>query len=394
MICSEFEGMQIPMLGFGTMRLPVVDPKEPAGIDEEKTEELIDYALSHGIKYFDTAYFYHGEQSERVVGRILKKYPRENYYLATKFPGYQIAKRFYPAETFEKQLRKCGVEFFDFYLLHNVYEKSLKNYTDPRWKIIDYLVEEKKRGRVRYLGFSTHGNVEMIEKFCDDYAGVFDFCQIQLNYLDWTLQNAKAKYELLTQRKIPIWVMEPIRGGRLACMDGTTEARMKKLRPNESVASWAMRWLQGLPNVKVVLSGMTYLEDIKDNLKSFKERKTLTEKEIGLLYEIAAEMNNSISCTACGYCCNVCPMELDIPGLLRLYRDFKMEASLPLGMRMDLVPENKRPSACIGCGRCGDTCPQKIDVTKHMKEFAAVWQQAPNWTQICLDRERAAARCD
>lgn len=203
MIYTDFHGEKLSLLGFGTMRLPLVPGGGPADIDEKTTADMVRYAMDHGVNYFDTAYPYHGGMSERVIGRVLKDYDRQSFYLATKYPGHQISDSYDPAAIFEEQLQKCGVEYFDFYLLHNVYEKSIETYTDPRWGIIDYFLEQKKNGRIRHLGFSSHGGVELLESFLSRYGKDMEFCQIQLNYLDWTMQDAKAKCELLRRYSIP-----------------------------------------------------------------------------------------------------------------------------------------------------------------------------------------------
>ena len=190
MIIKSFKDKKLSLLGFGTMRLPM---NEDGSIDEVQTREMVDYAIRHGVNYFDTAYPYHGGQSEIVIGKILKDYPREKFYLANKFPGHQIAESYDPKAIFEEQLEKCGVEYFDFYLLHNVYENSIETYMDPKWGILDYFKEQKRLGRIKHLGFSTHGSLETIKKFLDYCGDDMEFCQIQLNYLDWTLQNGKEK---------------------------------------------------------------------------------------------------------------------------------------------------------------------------------------------------------
>lgn len=327
--------------------------------------------------------------SERIIGRILKEYPRDSWFLATKYPGHQISSSYDPAAVFEEQLQKCQVEYFDFYLLHNVYENSIRTYCDPRWGIIDYFVRQKKEGRIRHLGFSSHGTVENLREFLDGYGDQMEFCQIQLNYLDWSLQDARAKYELLTQRGIPVWVMEPVRGGRLAGLSEEDEAKLKAARPEESVAAWAFRWLQGLPNVRMILSGMSNMEQMQDNVKTFEERKPLTQQETELLYEIAEGMKNSVPCTGCRYCCDGCPMGLDIPGLLAACNEVRFSPNVNVAMRMEAVPEEKQPSACIGCGKCARVCPQNIDIPAVLQEFSETLKTLPSWAEICRQREEA-----
>lgn len=388
MIYRDFQNQKLSLLGFGTMRLPLC----PDGsIDESKVREMTRYAMDHGVNYFDTAYPYHNGDSERVIGRVLKDYPRDSYNLATKYPGHQILSDGYnPSEIFEEQLRKCGVEYFDFYLLHNVYEKSMETYLDPRWGIIDYFKEQKRLGRIRHLGFSCHAQTEGLEQFLNLCGEDMEFCQIQLNYLDWTLQDAKGKYELLTKHHIPVWVMEPVRGGKLAALEAAEEEKLKELRPEESVAAWGFRFLQGLPNVTMVLSGMSNMEQMVDNVKTFSEEKPLTGEENALLLEIAEGMKDSVPCTACRYCCDGCPQGLDIPGMIRTYNELRVAPALNVVMRIEFLPEDKKPSACIGCGKCERICPQGIHIPEVMKDLSKRIEALPSWAETCRQREAAA----
>ena len=388
MMTNDFQGKQLSRLGFGTMRLPT---NADGRIDEAQVAEMTAYAIAHGVNYFDTAYPYHGGESERVIGRVLSKYPRNSYYLATKYPGHQISSTGYnPAEIFEEQLKKCGVEYFDFYLLHNVYEKSMEVYLDPQWGIVDYFKEQKRLGRIKHLGFSCHAETKGLKEFLDARGEDMEFCQIQLNYLDWTLQDAKSKYDLLTERGIPVWVMEPVRGGRLAKLSEPEEAKLKALRPEDSIASWGFRFLQGLPNVKMVLSGMSNMAQMKDNVKTFSEEKPLSVVETKLLLDIAEGMKDSIPCTACRYCCDGCPAGLDIPGLISTYNEIRFSPAVNVAMRIEFMPEDKKPTACIGCGQCTQMCPQNIDVPGALKDFAEKLSKLPRWAEICRQREAAA----
>ena len=386
MIISKFQDKELSLLGFGTMRLPLM---EDGTVDEGKVKEMVAYAMEHGVNYFDTAWPYHGGESEKVIGRVLAEYDRNSFYLATKYPGHQISKSYDPAAIFEEQLKKCGVDYFDFYLLHNVYENSIATYLDPQWGIIDYFKKQKKLGRIKHLGFSCHANMPGMVEFLDACGEDMEFCQIQLNYLDWTLQEAKEKYELLTERNIPVWVMEPVRGGRLANLSEEEEAKLKAVRPDESTAAWCFRFLQELPNVKMVLSGMSNMEQVMDNVKTFSERKPLSTEEWDLLQEIAEGMKDSIPCTSCRYCCDGCPKGLDIPALLADYNEARFQPTINIGMRIESLTEEKRPSACIGCGKCTQICPQKIDIPKAMKDFADTLEKLPSWAAICRQREEA-----
>lgn len=389
MIYRDFQGLKLSGLGFGAMRLPVL---ADGSVNEHLTTEMVRYAMEHGVNYFDTAYPYHGGMSEVVLGRALSAYPRESYYLATKYPGHQLSDSYDPAAVFEEQLKKCGVEYFDFYLMHNVYENSIRTYTDPRWGIVDYFVEQKRLGRIRHLGFSCHGGLDILREFLDRYGDVMEFCQIQLNWLDWKLQDGKTKYELLTERGIPVWVMEPVRGGKLVRLPAADAERLTALHPEESVASWGFRWLQGLPNVKMVLSGMSDMAQMEDNVKTFSAENPLSQVERETLAAIAEGMMDAIPCTACRYCCDGCPMGLDIPMLLHAYNDLKFAPTLTAAMRMEGLPEDKRPSACVGCGACASVCPQRISIPELLKEFSQALDKAPKWADLCRQREEEAAR--
>ncbi len=386
----DFQGKKISMLGFGAMRLPTLDNKE---IDIALTEKMVDTAILAGVNYFDTAYPYHGGMSEIVMGKLLAKYPRESYYLATKYPGHQVLDSYEPEKIFEEQLKKCGVEYFDFYLLHNVNEFSLPTYVDKRWGIIDYFVEQKRLGRIKHLGFSSHGSPENLKEFLDLAGDKMEFCQIQLNYLDWTLQRAEEKCQILAERGIPVWVMEPVRGGRLVNKLPTgAKQELTDMRPEESLASWCFRWLMTLDNMGVILSGMSNMQQIEDNIKTFCEEKPLTEVEVQSLYNIAEGLKSSVPCTACGYCLKGCPMELNIPGLIEIYNDLRYDPSVNISSKVEFMPEDKRPTACICCGNCIKACPQNIDIPKTMIDLSNLLKTIPSWKEISRQRAAEAAK--
>lgn len=391
MIYSDFQELKLSLLGFGTMRLPLIPGGKSADIDQEQVDRMVDYAIEHGVNYFDTAFPYHESMSEIAIGKALSRYPRDKFYLATKFPGHQISESYNPEEVFEEQLKKCGVDYFDFYLLHNVNENSIGVYKNPKWGILDYFVEQKRLGRIKHLGFSCHGDVDCIKEFLDYAGDKMEFCQIQLNYMDWTLQNAKAKYELFTERNIPVWVMEPVRGGKLASL-GDDEAKLNELRPDESIPAWAFRWLQRLPNVKMVLSGMSNYEQMVDNVKTFDARNPLNDAECEVIFAIAEKLKNSIPCTGCRYCVEGCPQELNIPLLIALYNDQRVYSSMNISQRLDSLGKDKQPSQCIGCGQCAMVCPQGIDIPRHMRDMAKAFAALPNWAELCKAREEAAKK--
>ena len=211
---NTFQNLNLSALGLGAMRLPTIDGND-AQIDEAASAKMLAYAMENGINYYDTAWGYHSGNSETLMGKLLKAYPRNSFYLASKFPGYDLSNMNKVAEIFEKQLEKCQVQYFDFYMFHNVCELNIEGYLDAKFGIFEYLMEQKKNGRIRHLGFSTHGTLETMTRFLDAYGAHMEFCQIQLNWLDWDFQDAKAKVELLNKYNIPIWVMEPVRGGSL-----------------------------------------------------------------------------------------------------------------------------------------------------------------------------------
>lgn len=385
-VCNE----KLSLLGFGLMRLPLMKNGE---IDQKHLEKMVEYALSNGVNYFDTAYPYHGGNSEIAIGKALAKYPRDSFYLASKYPGHQIVSTgYYPAEVFEKQLEKCKVDYFDFYLLHNVNDKSIETYLDERWKIVDYFLQQKELGRIKHLGFSSHASLEKLEKFLDIHGDKMEFCQIQLNYLDWTLQQAKEKYELLTERKIPVWVMEPVRGGKLAVLDETNEKKLLALKPDKSIASWGFEFLKTLDNVKMVLSGMSNIDQMIDNVKTFKDENIISEKEVNLLLEIAEDLKKGVPCTKCEYCLEGCPMGLNIPLLLEIYNDLKFYPSSNTSMRIEFMDEDKKPYNCIGCGACSSSCPQNIDIPNTLSELSKMIEKLPSWAQICKEREEEAKK--
>ena len=389
---TDFQDMKLSALGFGAMRLPLIPGGKEKDIDQKAVDEMVDIAIANGVKYFDTAAPYHAGFSELVIGKSLSRYPRDSFCLADKYPGHQIASSYDPQGTFEEQLKKCGVDYFDFYLMHNLNEHSIGNYLDPKWGIVDYFIEQKKLGRIRHLGFSTHGDVKCIERFLDAYGEHMEFCQIQLNYLDWTLQDAKSKYEMLTGRGIPVWVMEPVHGGKLASFSEGLESSLKQLHPDESVPAWAFRFLQGLPNVRMILSGMSNAEQMKDNIRTFQERKPLDEKEISVLLDIAEQLKNSVPCTACRYCVKTCPAHLEIPEIIRLYNEARFYPSINIDMKLLALGEGGKPENCVGCGMCARMCPQGIKVPELMPEARKVFDTLPSWIKVCEERETAAAK--
>ena len=371
MIYKQFQDIRLSALGLGAMRLPVLEGKD-AQIDEPAAQEMVDYAMEHGVNYYDTAWGYHSGQSELALGRALARYPRESFYLATKFPGYDLNNMGKVQEIFEAQLKKCQVDYFDFYLFHNVCEMNIDAYLDPQYGIDAYLTAQKANGCIRHLGFSAHGSVPVMRRFLEAYGDHIEFCQLQINYLDWTFQDARAKVELLKEYNIPVWVMEPLRGGRLAKLGESHTRRLNALRPDEATPAWAFRFLQTIPEVTMILSGMSNMAQLQDNVHTFETEKPLTEGELSELMEIADEIlgRKALPCTACRYCTDHCPQGLDIPGLIGLYNEHNFtEGGFIAPMALAACPEEKKPSACVGCRSCEAVCPQQIRISEVMKDF-------------------------
>ncbi len=371
MIYKNFKDLKLSALGMGCMRLPLVDGTD-ANIDEAKTAEMVAYAMEKGINYYDTAWGYHNGNSEKVMGKVLNKYPRESYYLATKFPGYDLSNMGKVKEIFEKQLEKCQTDYFDFYLFHNVCEMNIDAYLDETYQIHTYLIEQKQKGSIKHLGFSAHGSYEVMKRFLEKYGKDMEFCQIQLNYIDYSFQDAKSKIELLKEYHIPVWVMEPLRGGKLCKLSEEEIKPLKDFR-NIEATEWAFRFLQSIPEVTMILSGMSNLEQIKQNIATFETEKPLDKTEMEALLLVADGMlNGKLPCTACHYCTSHCPQQLDIPRILELYNEYNFTGGGFIApMVIATIPKEKQPSACIACKSCEAVCPQQIKIAEAMADFTA-----------------------
>lgn len=359
----------VSLLGFGFMRLPV-QKNNPALIDDEKAFEMIDYAIGQGVNYFDTAYIYHEGKSEFFVSRALKKYPRESFFLADKLPIWAVKVEEDVDRIFNEQLKKCNVDYFDYYLMHAMskgsFEKAIK------LNIYDKLKEYQKQGRIRNIGFSFHDTPEVLEWMLDTYE--WDFVQIQLNYLDWELQNAKKQYELIEAKGIPCIVMEPIRGGALATLCPEANEQLKAHSPDRSIASWAIRYAASFPNVLTVLSGMSDFSQVKDNIGSMSPFSPLSDSEKTVLSKALETYKKSktIPCTGCRYCMD-CPFGVDIPGVFSIINEYALtKDDYNFKEAVKLFPHEKHPSNCTECGNCVSLCPQSIEIPQQMK-LAAEW---------------------
>ncbi len=371
MIYNKFQDLNLSALGMGCMRLPM---REDKSIDIDATRKMVAYAFENGINYFDTAWGYHGGESETVMGEVLKDYPRDSFYLASKFPGYDLGNMDKVEEIFEAQLKKCQVEYFDFYLFHCVTDSNIDAYLDQKYGICDYLVEQKKNGRIRHLGFSAHSSLSTMKRFMDAYGEHIEFCQLQINWLDWSFQNAKAKVEMMNRYNLPVWVMEPVRGGALVTLEEKHEQTLKTLRPEASVVEWAFRFVQSIPSVTMTLSGMSNQQQIIENISTYQTSKPLSDNEMSAILNVANEMiaKKTLPCTACAYCTTYCPKKLNIPEIIKLYNQgVGADGGFAVPEEITSFENEKKPSACIGCKACEAVCPQNIRISEMMSDFSA-----------------------
>lgn len=366
---SEFSNIKgkVSKLGFGLMRLPkLYEGKED--IDYKEAERLVDLAYQNGVNYFDTAYVYHNGESEIFAGKILNKYPRESYNLATKLPGWAIKNDGKTVdELFNEQLEKCETEYFDFYLLHSLNKDIWQTFKSVN--AYENLKEKKAQGKIKHLGFSFHGDMELFKNLLENYE--WDFVQLQINYYDWEADNAKEFYKLLEDKKIPCIVMEPVRGGSLQKLNDDARAVFKKLSDN-SPASYALRFVAQLPNVLTTLSGMSTYEQVEDNINTFNECKELTEEEMKAIEEanILFRKNFAIPCTACKYCVTECPKGIDIPACFSSFNEYnKTREIFDLNKSYLLIPEEKRAHNCIDCKKCMEHCPQEINIPRKLRDI-------------------------
>ncbi|MBE6719657.1 MAG: aldo/keto reductase [Ruminococcaceae bacterium] len=358
----KFKDIEVSRLGLGTMRLPCKTPlKREANpmIDYKKGQELVDLAYQNGVNYFDTAYIYHASKSEAFIGSALKKYPRDTYYLADKMPMWVCFKESDLEKIFNKQLKRCGVDYFDFYLLHSLdkgnWEKAKK------FGAIDFVEQKRKEGKVKYFGFSFHGTLDCLEEIVA--AHDWDFAQIQMNYLDWKNYKSKEQYEILEKAGIPVIIMEPLRGGKLANPPKAVQEIFKKAEPDKSVASWGMGYNASFDNVLTILSGMNAPEQMLDNIDTLTDFVPFDEQKMNICYNAAAIINKNdiIPCTGCDYCAD-CPKGIKISTIFATYNKFKNGDASMDEVRSQYASIDGKASECINCGKCKTHCPQQIDI--------------------------------
>ena len=360
-------GIETSLLGFGCMRFPVTAEGK---IDQAEAEKMMDKAIAAGVNYLDTAYPYHGGESEVMVGKVLQKYERSSLYVATKLPCWQVNSLEDVDRIFEEQLTKLQTDYIDFYLLHALNKDTFQKMVDLG--VVEKVAGLKAAGKIKYLGFSFHDSYEVFERIINHWD--WDFCQIQLNYMDANIQAGMKGYQLTVEKGIPLVIMEPVKGGSLAAFADDITGMFKELKPEASVASFALRWVGSLPNVKVVLSGMSTMEQVDDNLKTFGEFEPLSRKESETIDDIVKLINSRVQngCTACRYCMP-CPAGVDIPANFRVWNTYHMYQNYRMvkGQWENRLGEEKQAKNCIKCGKCEKACPQKINIREDLEKVQA-----------------------
>ena len=372
-ICKrKFRNLEIPLLGFGCMRLPMTKNDE---IDMQELDKMVDYCMDHGANYFDTAYMYVNGESENAMGKTLKRYKREDYILADKSPIYKMKTQDDVRKIFEEQLKKCQTDYFDFYMCHNINKNTVDTYRNVN--MYDELLKLKNEGKIKYLGFSFHGTPDILREIVKEHK--WDFCQLQINYLDWDVVKAHEQYEIVQAENIPVTVMEPLRGGGLVNLSDKAFAKLKEHYPNTTPAEFGLRWAASRQNVVTVLSGMSNLAQVKENIATFMNYKDMTPEEENVADEIAKiiQSQGEINCTACKYCTEVCPRGINIPAIFSLYNQYKVTKNKMLfKIYYETLSEAEQAHNCISCGLCNRNCPQNLEIPKLLAKVDEEYKKA------------------
>ncbi len=366
----KFKDLSVPLLGFGCMRLPMRGEE----VDMNELEKMVEYAMQHGANYFDTAYMYVDGKSELAMGKVLSNYKREDIILADKSPAMYMKSKDDVKRIFEEQLKKCKTDYFDFYMVHNINKNTIDNYRN--FEMFNQLNEFKKQGLVKYVGFSFHGTPEMLREVAPEHP--WDFAQLQINYLDWDVVKAHEQYDIVQAQKIPVTVMEPLRGGGLVNLSEKAAAKLKELYPDTTPAAFGLRWAASRSNVITVLSGMSNLKQMQENIQTFIDYKDMTEAEIKAADEIAKiiQSQGEINCTACKYCTEVCPRGINIPAAFALYNQYKVTKNkMIFSMYYSTLGESEKPDKCIKCGLCNKNCPQSLDIPNLLSKVESAYKE-------------------
>lgn len=355
---------ELSLLGFGCMRFPTKNGK----VDFYEAKKMVDFAVENGVNYIDTAYFYHDGESERIVKKIIQNYNRNDFYLADKMPLWMAKNKNDISKIFEDQLAKTGVEYFDFYLVHAINKKRLEEI--EKWNVMEILEQYKNEGKIKHIGFSFHDDLDTFKKAVEIYD--WDFCQIQLNYMDIDHQQGIEGYEILTKKDIPVIIMEPIRGGSLAKFNPEVELLFKDANSKASIASWALRWVGSLKNVKVILSGMTTYEQVVDNVNTFNKFKPLNDEEFKIIDKVRSNLLSliKVNCTSCNYCMP-CEYGVDIPGNFSIYNQHAMYKNDKHAkwVYSNIDKKNMGADQCVECNECVPKCPQNIVIPDILSEM-------------------------
>ena len=382
MLTVKFGNISLPRLGFGSRRLPL---NEDGTINVPMVQVMVDYAMEKGVNYFNTGYTYHKMQAESVIAEALSKYPRESYFLADSYPGYNGQEERKPELIFEEQIAKKGIGYIDFYRLQNVYGQYFDAYSDENLGIVKYFIEQRNKGRIKHLGFSAHGSPAVVKKFIEKFGSEMEFAQIEMNYVGWTLREAEKKYEFLSLKNIPIFVIEPMHGGRLAHLSPEDESVLKFCIPDRSPEEISFRWIESFPNVKVIISSMSSFNQAQKEVALFEKQDSLSSEEIKNIEKFAAHLLKGITCNECGFCVENCPYSLDIPSIVHLYSDIKF-CSLNKAVSAAIMLHDRFPGKnlhrCLGCGVCSMVCSRKTDIPQIISEVKEMLERYPELEDI------------